>query len=720
MPSRLLLSSDSRPNSKPTVVFLAITISASLIIFFAILYFVYYLWYSLVHRSRTSPFDSATSLVKLQRFTYRELKSATNGFSESNLIGKGGSGTVYRGSLKDGKMVAVKLLDSVSLQSEREFQNELQVLGGLRSPLIVNLLGYCVEKNKRLVVYEYMPNRSLQESLFSESNLSLNWARRFDIISDVAKALSFLHLECDPPVIHGDVKPSNVLLDSEYRAKLSDFGLSRLKLEVDFGADLFSQDLGKSQELWKSQELSGNLGTGGGGTDTPVINTPVESQDEVDFALALQASSSRNSKVSHTVKNFGFASLSYNDDDDDDVLNENGSKKANGKGKEISTTENGGENWNKITNQEDEPKRVESSQLNLNLNAGSAGDDKVIGVKQWGKDWWWMQDGSGELCSKDYVMEWIGSQICESTTPDWDEEKKCFPDENVLGNAIQPNMVAEKLGNKSQEAGFGYPGKELEAEGSNQWTTQNKNHKKMQDWWREEHLDVHSKKKAKVFKVGIKGKNAFKALHFGLGKRLCFKTRKRQQISDVDNDQGEFSFRKGWKKKNARSVNSEMWSGDLFSRELSSTTSMRGTLCYVAPEYGGCGYLLENSDVYSFGVLILVIISGRRPLHVLSSPMKLERANLISWCRHLAHAGNVLEIIDEKLRSDYNKEQASLCIHLALACLQKVPELRPQIGDIVKMLKGEMELPSLPFEFSPSPPSKLYSRSRRRLRSNPE
>ncbi|CAN0862302.1 Putative receptor-like protein kinase At1g80870 [Linum grandiflorum] len=151
-------------------------------------------------------------------------------------------------------------------------------------------------------------------------------------------------------------------------------------------------------------------------------------------------------------------------------------------------------------------------------------------------------------------------------------------------------------------------------------------------------------------------------------------------------------------------------------RELSSTTtSMRGTLCYVAPEHGGG----EKADIYSLGVLILVIVSGRRPLHVLASPMKLEKANLISWCRQLAHQGSngdVLEIVDERLKEDYKREEASLCINLALICLQKMPELRPEIGDIVRILKGEMEIPPLPFEFSPSPPPPPPSKSRRKYR----
>nr|GMD09272.1 putative receptor-like protein kinase At1g80870 [Ipomoea batatas] len=669
MPSRQALSSDSEP--KITDIFIAITTLAALIILFAILYFLYYLWYSLVHRSRTSPFDSNAPLVKLQRFSYRELKS------------------------------------------EREFQNELQILGGIKSPLVVSLLGYSVEKSKRLVVYEYMPNRSLQESLFSETNLGLNWSRRFDIILDVAKALAFLHLECSPPVVHGDVKPSNVLLDSEFRAKLSDFGLSRLKVEGEFGVDLFSQDLGKSQDL------SGNLGVGTGGTQTPI-----DSHDEVDFALALQASSSskNSAKLVQNVRALGLNPMNYN------AVFESDEKSRNAKGKEV---ENSGEDWNKFGNYDDE---LISSSIDhskeLNLSPVLGGDENLVSTTQWGRDWWWRQDGSGELCSKDYVMEWIGSQICPSANPDWDEDKNKSPNgKTSLENSTRFTKFEEVKETGISEPGLGSLKKGFELEGSKKWESQIKNKpRKMKEWWKEEHLDeLCEKKKNSTTSKGkrlieIKCSRRLSVPHFDLGKRFVFRknSRPKMQAQNAANLEREFSFRRGWKKKNSHSITSDMWSGDLFSRELSSTTSMRGTLCYVAPEFGGCGYLMEKADIYSLGVLILVIVSGRRPLHVLNSPMKLEKANLISWCKQLAHSGNILELVDERLRDEYNKDQASLCINLALACLQRMPELRPDIGDIVKILRGEMELPPLPFEFSPSPPSKMFNRSRRRQKSNAE
>lgn len=669
------------PVYKSKILFLAITISASVILVFAILFFLYYLWYSLVQRSRTNPFDSSGPL-KLQRFTYRELKSATNEFSESNSIGKGGSGTVYRGVLRDGKSVAVKKLDATSFQAEREFQNELQILGGLRSPFVVSLLGYCVEKNKRVLVYEYIPNRSLQESLFCEKNsTNLNWEMRFLIIQDIARALAFLHLECDPPVIHGDVKPSNVLLDSNFRAKVSDFGLSRIKTEGEFGIEMFSQDLGRSQEL------SGNL--------TPTV-APVESGNEVDFALALQAScSSKTSSVVHNVRAVNLCSLNVSTNCLSEINAKFGSHE---KGKEVSSIDNGKDDWNKFVSYEDEFCSSIDHSKELSLNES----------KQWGKDWWWRQDGSGELCSKDYVMEWIGSQICPSTNPDWNEERSCSPEKIHLDYSNQFDKFKGLTQTHFDNPKSGIKVKEPKSSGKKQ--------RKMEEWWKEEHLAETSKKKdSRLKKLQSKlKKKGFKLPRF----------RRRRKMHDVDKNKGdpsgEFSFRRGWKNKNTHSIGSEMWSGDLFSRELSSTTSMRGTLCYVAPEYGGCGYLMEKADIYSLGVLILVIVSGRRPLHVLSSPMKLEKANLISWCKQLAQNGNILELVDEKLRGRYKKNQASLCINLALSCLQKLPELRPDIGDIVKILRGELDLPPLPFEFSPSPPSKALSRSRKKQKGKAE
>ncbi|KAJ8634785.1 hypothetical protein MRB53_009052 [Persea americana] len=691
MTSRPLSATPHLSSSKVRVLFISLIISSAALLLFALLLFLFYLWHSLLldRRPRTTPFDAATPL-RLRRFSYRDLKSATSGFSPANALGRGGSGAVFRGILRDGKSVAVKRLDSASppatspsppaAAADREFQNELQVLSGLRSPFVVTLLGYCVERRKKLLVYEYMPNRSLQEALFGEKGANLDWDRRFGIIIDIARALEFLHLECDPPVIHGDIKPSNVLLSSDYRAKVSDFGLSRVKMEGEFGVELFSQELGRSQELWKSQDLSGNLALASAELSTD--RTPATTENcEVDFALALQASSSsKNSRKDFTVRTpNSIASINGN------ARNEGGDFKGGSyKGKEVSsmfaTPDFGGEDWSKFVPLDDE---LCSADHSKELSASASPplvDDPVANSKQWGKDWWWKQDGSGELCSKDYVMEWIGSQICPSRNPDWDDENKSSPKKSDLDVSTGVEKLegmgetqCRDVGCSGQEKSNANKKEGRSGRGNSSFSRKQRN---MKEWWKEEYFAEISRKGNKLRRLEGKWKKSFKKVHFDLGKKLRIRTvGSHREEKEVDNNQNmDISFRKGWKKKKTRSVSSDMWSGDLFSREL----------------------------------------SRRRPLHVLASPMKLEKANLISWCRHLAHRGNVLELVDERLKGAFNKDQATLCINLALMCLQRMPELRPDIGEIVKVLRGEQDLPFLPFEFSPSPRSKLFSRSRRR------
>ncbi|KAK8945799.1 putative receptor-like protein kinase [Platanthera guangdongensis] len=138
----------------------------------------------------------------------------------------------------------------------------------------------------------------------------------------------------------------------------------------------------------------------------------------------------------------------------------------------------------------------------------------------------------------------------------------------------------------------------------------------------------------------------------------------------------------------------------------------RGTVFYVAPETAGAGHPPEKADVYSFSVLILVIVAGRRPIHMQGSAMKFDRANLVSWCRKLSQAGdNILDIVDEKLGDSYDRDEANLYIKMALLCLLRTPELRPDSWDILKMLKGEMVIPVPPLETSTSPAAKVLTRS---------
>ncbi|CAM6093488.1 unnamed protein product [Calypogeia fissa] len=170
-----------------------------------------------------------------QKFRHKVLSAATKGFSSRELLGKGGFGSVYRGKLrlKGGQKpedVAVKRISAASHQGAREFLAEIKIIGQAQHRNLVRLLGWCHEKGELLLVYDYMPNGSVDQHLFqtSEGEPVLTWARRLKIMSGVATALAYLHEEWEQRVIHRDVKSSNVMLDRDFNARLGDFGLARL------------------------------------------------------------------------------------------------------------------------------------------------------------------------------------------------------------------------------------------------------------------------------------------------------------------------------------------------------------------------------------------------------------------------------------------------------------------------------------------------------------
>ncbi|KAJ4824700.1 hypothetical protein Tsubulata_016492 [Turnera subulata] len=164
-----------------------------------------------------------------RRFSYDDLASATSNFSEERKLGEGGFGAVYKGHLKDGNTaVAVKRISRGSRQGKKEYITEVKTISQLRHRNLVQLIGWCHDKGVFMLVYEFMPNGSLDSHLFGDQVTLLPWALRYKISIGLASALLYLHEEWEQCVVHRDVKPSNVMLDSSFNVKLGDFGLARL------------------------------------------------------------------------------------------------------------------------------------------------------------------------------------------------------------------------------------------------------------------------------------------------------------------------------------------------------------------------------------------------------------------------------------------------------------------------------------------------------------
>lgn len=176
--------------------------------------------------------DTGSSFTK-STFTYEELAFATDDFSGFNLLGQGGFGYVHKGVLCDGKQVAIKQLKVGSGQGEREFQAEVGTITRVHHKHLVELVGHCISGSQRLLVYEYVPNGTLEFHLHGKGNSPMKWESRMKIALGSAKGLAYLHEDCKPKIIHRDIKSSNILLDENFEAKVADFGLARFYSDTD-------------------------------------------------------------------------------------------------------------------------------------------------------------------------------------------------------------------------------------------------------------------------------------------------------------------------------------------------------------------------------------------------------------------------------------------------------------------------------------------------------
>ncbi|XP_010492474.1 PREDICTED: cysteine-rich receptor-like protein kinase 15 [Camelina sativa] len=192
--------------------------------------------------SDTPPdFDGDDITIDSLQLDYRTLRAATNKFSEKNKIGQGGFGEVYKGIVSNGTEVAVKRLSRYSGQGEVEFKNEVVVVAKLQHRNLVRLLGFAIQGEERILVYEYVPNKSLDYFLFDPVKQGqLDWTRRYKVIGGIARGILYLHEDSRLTIIHRDLKASNILLDEDMNPKISDFGMARI-----FGMDQTHENTSK-------------------------------------------------------------------------------------------------------------------------------------------------------------------------------------------------------------------------------------------------------------------------------------------------------------------------------------------------------------------------------------------------------------------------------------------------------------------------------------------
>ncbi|KAF8106351.1 hypothetical protein N665_0143s0021 [Sinapis alba] len=194
---------------------------AGVVIFLVILALCLFLWKREVRKRQ----QNLKSLIPLKHYTYAQVKRITKSFAE--VVGRGGFGIVYRGTLYDGRMVAVKILKDSKGNGE-DFTNEVASMSQTSHHNIVSLLGFCSEGSKRAIIYEFLGNGSLDKFISGKTSINLDWTALYQIALGVARGLDYLHHGCKTRIVHFDIKPQNVLLDENFCPKVSDFGLAKL------------------------------------------------------------------------------------------------------------------------------------------------------------------------------------------------------------------------------------------------------------------------------------------------------------------------------------------------------------------------------------------------------------------------------------------------------------------------------------------------------------
>ncbi|KAF2586111.1 hypothetical protein F2Q70_00036465, partial [Brassica cretica] len=618
-------------------------------------------------------------------FSFNSVALATGNFAEENKLGQGGFGTVYKGNFPGDTEIAVKRLSGKSKQGLEEFKNEILLIAKLQHRNLVRLVGCCIENNEKILLYEYMPNKSLDSFLFDEGKRgSLDWKKRWDIIGGIARGLLYLHRDSRLKIIHRDLKASNILLDKEMNPKISDFGMARI-----FN---YRQDQANTIRV---------VGTYGYMAPEYAMEGMFSDKSDVySFGVLIL-------EIVSGSKNFSFRGSEHGS-----LIGYAWNLWSQGKTKELI-----------------DPTVKDTQDVNEAMRCVHVGmlctQDSVIYRPNIGA----LMVGLCCLCIwilwnfrkrvKDFLRKnreysvkptssmfqvLVGDQVDTPDLPTFSFNSVAsatgdFSEENKLGQGGFGTVYKGTFSGGREIAVKRLSGKSKE--GLEEFKNEILLIAKLQHRNLVRLLGCCIENDEKILLYEYMPNNSLDHFLFDESKQRNLEWRKRWDIIGgiargllyLHRDSRLKIIHRDLKASNIlldKEINpkiSDFGMARIFNyrQDQANTIRVVGTYGYMAPEYAMEGRFSEKSDVYSFGVLIMEIVCGRKNISFRGS----EHGSLIGYAWHLWSQGKTKELIDPTMMDNRDVSEAIRCIHVGMLCTQDSVIYRPNMGSVLLMLESQ-------------------------------